>query len=93
MIYNFAYRVRRERGCLAAINIILHTCKMGRLLNPTGLLIIASDELAGEPLFPVIPAGAFNYVIFLLSQYIPLHQNYNKTMLFVSAILGYPQIC
>lgn len=44
---------------------------MGSLLNPTGLLIIASDELAGKLLFPVIPAGAFNYVIFSLPQYIP----------------------
>lgn len=36
-------------------------------MNPTGLLIIASDELAGEPLFTVILAGAFNYVILFIT--------------------------
>lgn len=68
---------------------------MGSLLNPTGLLIIASDELAGEPLFLVMPVGAFNYVILSLPQYIPLLQNYNNnnTMPFVSVILVYLQIC
>lgn len=71
-----------------AINIILHTSKMGSLLNPTGLLIIASDELA-EALFLVIPVSAFYYVILSLPGSIPLLQNYNNQMLFVWVIPVY----